>query len=139
MRTSNAALLQAWHEVFGSEPIMARQVEARAANHPGLQYALQDAISKNSTLGLWCRGAKDGVYGGFTLKAAGDKKNTKIWKVIPVGVKKGGDGGDGGHPIPYAGKNGFDETIDKNVFYIEQCETSPPIPTIPTLGPVHML
>lgn len=134
-RTSTAALLQAWHEVFGSTSMMTREVETRAANHPVLQYALQDAITKNSTLGHWCRGAKDGVYGGFTLKEAGSKKHTKIWKVIPIGVKKGGDGGDGGDPIPYARKNGFDETIDKNVIFIEQCEVSPPCPPCPPLIP----
>lgn len=132
-RTSTAALLRAWIETFGPTPVTTREVLDRAERVSNLRHALDEAIgSTRGNLGMWCRSARDGVYGGFTLKSAGISGGNNRWKVLLVPSDHGGHGGHRWTSSTARVEISNKEEDSKNVNHMGRATESPPMSTMST-------
>jgi hypothetical protein len=86
------AVLAAWFDVFGSEPVTVRELvrEAEQENRNELREALLNVAGRrgdldNARLGRWLTAHQDQAVGGLALRTAGMDSHTKTmrWRVEP--------------------------------------------------------
>ena len=86
------AVLAAWFDVFGSEPVTVRELvrEAEQENRNELHEALLNVAGRrgdldNARLGRWLTAHQDQAVGGLALRTAGMDSHTKTmrWRVEP--------------------------------------------------------
>jgi putative DNA primase/helicase len=89
-REQAAALITAWHSVFGGEAVQTAHVIERAASSPELTSALLAvaADKKEGTridprrVSWWCRGWRDRVVDGLSLVRGKDYGKSATWRVM---------------------------------------------------------
>lgn len=85
------ALLRAWHEVFVDQPVMAKEVVARAT-HPTPTPTLREALAALKgrdnkevdarKLGTYCRDHRECAVGGLLLEEVGEYQGWTLWRVV---------------------------------------------------------
>ena len=89
-REQAAALITAWHSVFGGEAVQIAHVIVRAAPSPELTSALLAAGGDKNDgnridprrVSWWCRAWRDRVVDGFSLVRGKDYGKSATWRVV---------------------------------------------------------
>jgi putative DNA primase/helicase len=90
-RQNLLALLEAWHNAFGDEPVTAADALDRAERNDALKAALAAVALRRGELdglrlGYWLRQHRDAMAGGYVLRRGARGKAGYLWQVIKIGV-----------------------------------------------------